>query len=314
MQLPKIIITATDATPVRTDIFRSVIAGRAEVTEVNLPFSDKQSELEPYWQQLESANAIFVRTGNLPAELLERCRQLQVIVLHGAGVDQVDVAAAASHGVRVLNLPGVNANAVAELTLGLMLASLRHIARADRTLRSRGWEASRWLGAELRGRTIGLVGLGQIGRRVAELLQPFGVRLLVANRSQPHMVGVAYELVSLDDLLTNSDIVSMHVPLTADTHHLLNAKRLALLKPGAIIINTARGAIIDQVALRQALLTKQIAGAALDVFDPEPIAADGPLLQLDNVILTPHLGGSTRECLAELAQQGAATIAQLLAL
>lgn len=314
MQLPKIMITATAATPVRTDIFSSVIAGRAEVLEVNLPFSANQSELEPYWQQLESANALFVRTGNIPPQLLERCHNLQAIVLHGAGVDQVDVAAATNRSIKVQNLPGLNANAVAELTLGLMLASLRYIAWADRTLRSTGWEASRSLGAELRGKTVGLIGFGQIARRVAAFLQPFSVRLLVTNRSQPQVEGVDYELMSLEELLISSDIVSVHVPLTTETNHLLNTKRLALLKPGAIIINTARGAIIDQTALRTALLSKQIAGAALDVFDPEPLAADDPLLRLDNVILTPHLGGSTKECLAELARQGAAVIAQLLAL
>lgn len=314
MRLPQIMITATAAAPVRTDIFSSVIAGRAIVQEVALPFAVHQSEVEPYWQQLESADALFVRTGTIPAQLLRRCRNLKGIVLHGAGVDQVDVAAATGLGIEVLNLPGVNANAVAELTLGLMLASLRQVALTDRLLRSTGWESSRLLGAELRGRTVGLIGFGQIARRVAALLQPFGVRLLVSSRSRPEAAAVNFEWVSLDKLLANSDLISIHVPLTTDTYHLLDAKRLALVQPGAILINTARGAVIEQPALYAALRSGRLAGAALDVFDPEPLPDDNPLLQMDNVILTPHLGGSTQECLAELARHGAETVAQLLAI
>ncbi len=314
MRLPQIMITATPDTPVRTDIFNSVIAGRALVQEVNLPFSACQRELELYWQQLEPADAIFVRTGTIPAPLLRRCSHLRGIVLHGAGVDQVDTAAAANLGIKVVNLPGANANAVAELTLGLILASLRHIPRADQLLRAAGWESSRLLGAELRGRTVGLVGFGQIGQRVAALLQPFGVRLLVTSRSLPQVDSLEYEVVGLEALLAASDIVSIHAPLTDDTYQLLNKKRLALLKPGAFLVNTARGAIIEQEALRAALLSGRLAGAALDVFDPEPLATDNPLLTLDNVILTPHLGGSTAECLAELARRGAVAVAQLLAI
>ncbi|NLY53890.1 MAG: hydroxyacid dehydrogenase [Firmicutes bacterium] len=314
MHLPKIVVTATASTPVRTDVFRSVIAGRAIVQEVDLPFSDGNQDLEPYWQQLETAHALFVRTGNIPAPLLRRCHNLQGIVTHGAGVDQVDVSVAESLGIKVINLPGANANAVAELTLGLMLASLRRIPQADRLLRSSGWETSRLPGMELGGKTVGLIGFGQIGRRVAALLQPFNVRLLVTNRSVPAAVGLDYELVSLEELLAASDIVSIHVPLTPDTRHMLNKQRLALLKPGVIIVNTARGAIIEQEALRKALMSGHLAGAALDVFDPEPPATDDPLLRMDNVILTPHLGGSTQECLVELARRGAAAVIELLGL
>lgn len=312
--LPKIMITATAATPVRTDVFRSVIGKRAWVQEVNLPFSECQQEVEPYWRQLETAQALFVRTGNIPAALLQRCSQLKGIVVHGAGVDQVDVAAAAELGIKVVNLPGINANAVAELTLGLMLASLRQIPLADRLLRTSSWENSLRRGTELAGKTVGLIGFGQIGRRVATLLQPFNVRLLVTNRSVPKEVGINFELVSLEKLLTESDIVSLHVPLSDTTRHLLNEQRLTMLKPGAIIINTARGALIEQAALRKALLSGRLAGAALDVFDPEPLPPTDPLLQMDNVIVTPHLGGSTEECLVELARQGAVAISQLLAL
>ncbi len=314
MQLPNIVITATAATPVRTEVFRSLIGTRALVQEVALPFSTCQQELEPYWRQMESAHALFVRTGYIPAALLKRCHQLRGIVVHGAGVDQVDVEAAEELGVKVINLPGVNANAVAELTLGLMLASLRHIPLADRLMRHSGWESSRRLGFELGGKTVGLIGFGQIGRRVGALLRPFNVRLLVTNRSVPQGVDFDFELVSLERLLAESDIVSIHVPLTPSTRYLLNDKRLTVLKPGAIIINTARGALIDQAALRQALLSGRLAAAALDVFDPEPLPPNDPLLHMDNVIVTPHLGGSTEECLVELARQGAVAISQLLAL
>ena len=314
MRLPQIMITTTPSTPVRTDTFRSVIAGRAIVQEVNLPFSEQQSEVEPYWRQLETADALFVRTGLIPAALLQRCRNLRAIVLHGAGMDQVDVKAAEQLGIKVLNLPGVNANAVAELTIGLILACLRQIVTSDRLLRSLGWDASRRLGSELRGRTVGLVGFGQIGRRVAALLAPFGGRLLVASRRQPTSCDIDYEWVSLASLLSVSDVVSIHVPLAEDTYHLIDEKNLALMQPGSILVNTARGAIVDHEALCSALVSGQLAAAALDVFDPEPLSVDDKLLQMDNVILTPHLGGSTHECLAELAQRGAEAIAQLLAL
>lgn len=314
MQLPRIVITATPTTPVRTEVFRAVIGDRALVQEVGLPFSTCERELEPYWRQMESAHALFVRTGYIPAQLLERCHQLRGIVVHGAGVDQVEVSAAEELGIEVINLPGVNANAVAELTVGLMLASLRQIPLADRLLRTSGWENSRRLGFELRGKTVGLIGFGQIGRRVGALLQPFHVRLLVTSRSVPQGVDYDFELVGLEKLLSESDIVSIHVPLTPYTRHLLNEQRLTMLKPGAIIINTARGALIETAALRKALQSGRVAAAALDVFDPEPLPATDPLLQMDNVIVTPHLGGSTEECLVALARQGAIAIAQLLAL
>ena len=314
MRLPQIMITTTLSTPVRTDTFRSVIAGRAIVQEVSLPFSEQQSEVEPYWRQLETADALFVRTGLIPAALLQRCRNLRAIVLHGAGMDQVDVKAAEQLGIKVLNLPGVNANAVAELTIGLILACLRQIVTSDRLLRSLGWDASRRLGSELRGRTVGLIGFGQIGRRVAALLTSFGVRLLVTSRRQPTSCDIDYEWVSLESLLSVSDVVSIHVPLAEDTYHLIDEKSLALMQPGSILVNTARGAIVDHEALCSALVNGRLAAAALDVFDPEPLPVDDKLLQMDNVILTPHLGGSTHECLAELARRGAEAIVQLLAI
>lgn len=315
MTRPLVVITATERMPVRSDLFRQVIGDAADVREVPLPFGDLSVEqLQPCWQAIEPAAALFVRTGVIPAALLARCPALQVITLHGAGVDQVDVAAAKAAGVWVTNLPGVNANAVAELTVGLMLALGRKVVLADRILRAGQWEAARQLGWELRGKTVGLVGLGNIGRQVASLLQAFSVKLLYTDvagpRPLPPELNCGYR--PLEQLLMESEIVSLHLPATPETYRLLDERRLQLMRPGALLINTARGSVVDQDALLTALREGRLGGAALDVFDPEPLPTDHPLLQLDNVIATPHIAGSTVECLQELAQRGAEEILRVL--
>jgi phosphoglycerate dehydrogenase-like enzyme len=300
--------------PVRTDFLREELGEQAEVREVPLPFGEWTAEqLETYWQEIEPADALFVRTGIIPAQLISRCPRLKIITLHGAGVDQVDLSAAQAAGIWVTNLPGVNANAVAELTVGLMLALLRKVALADRLLRHGDWEAARQIGRELRGKTVGLVGFGNIGRRVAAMLKAFSVNLLYYDAVGPR--GGAEERAqfrSLDQLLAVSDIVSLHVPSSPETHHLLDERRLGLLQPHALLINTARGPIVDQFALYTALQEGRLAGAALDVFDPEPLRAGHPLTQLDNVIITPHIAGSTDECLEDLARKGAAELLRVL--
>lgn len=305
---PMVVVTATERMPVRTDLMKVVFKDLADITEIPLPSGNlSEAKLEPYWSIIEQADALFVRTGTIPARLIARCRRMRVITLHGAGVDQVDIAAARSAGILVTNLPGLNANAVAELTLGLMLALLRKLPLTDRLLRLGDWEAARTMGGELAGQTVGLIGFGNIGRRVAELLSGFPVRLLYSD-GRGAFPEVPFESVPLEALLRQSDIVSLHVPLLSTTAGLINRNRLALMKPGALVINTSRGPIVDQSALYEALTSGRLAGAALDVFDPEPIRADDPLLRLDNVIVTPHIAGSTNECLVKLAQLGAQEI------
>lgn len=210
--------------------------------------------------------------------------QLKIVANYGAGLDNVDLAGAADRGVVVTNTPDVLTKATAELAIGLMLALLRRVAEGDRLLRSgTPWSFSLdfMLGQSLDGMTVGIVGPGRIGRETARLAEAFGARPVFAGRDDP-----------LDQLLATADIVSLHCPLRPSTRHLIDEAALSSMKPSAVLVNTARGAIVDERALVQALENRVIAGAALDVFESEPAVTTG-LLALENVVLTPHLGSAT---------------------
>ncbi len=228
---------------------------------------------------------------------LTACPSVKMISIWGTGTDNVDLAACRKRGVTVANTPGVNAHAVAEHTLALMLAVTRRIPSLDRDVRSGQWP--RGLLVQLEGRTLGLVGLGAIGRRVAALAAPFGVRLLASTwgLDEGRAAAVGARHAPIETLLQESDIVSLHLRLSAETEAVINRERLALMKPGAFLVNTARGRLVDREALVDALLNGRLAGAALDVFHEEPISANDPLLTLPNVILTPHNAGMTQEVL-----------------
>jgi D-3-phosphoglycerate dehydrogenase / 2-oxoglutarate reductase len=226
---------------------------------------------------------------------LTACPSVRMISIWGTGTDNVDLAACRRRGVTVAHTPGVNAHAVAEHTLALMLAVTRRIPSLDRDVRSGQWP--RGLLVQLEGKTLGIVGLGAIGRRVAALAEPFGVRLLAAtwgpDAGRAAAVGARH--TPIETLLQESDIVSLHLRLSAETEAVINRARLALMKPGAFLVNTARGRLVDREALVDALRHGRLAGAALDVFHEEPIPASDPLLTLPNVILTPHNAGMTQE-------------------
>jgi lactate dehydrogenase-like 2-hydroxyacid dehydrogenase len=212
--------------------------------------------------------------------------QLRVLANYAVGVNNVDLAEAARRGIVVANTPDVLTRATAELALGLMLALLRRIAEGDRFVRRRAeWQFSLefMLGAGLDRKLLLVVGPGRIGRETARLAQAFGARPVFAGRAD-----------DLDRLLAEADVVSLHVPLTGATRHLIDARRLACMSPGAVLVNTARGPIVDERALVDALRAGSIAGAALDVFEHEPEVEEG-LLSLENVVLTPHLGSATRD-------------------
>jgi D-3-phosphoglycerate dehydrogenase len=228
-------------------------------------------------------------------KVLAACPKLRLVSIWGTGTDNVDLAACRTRGVAVTNTPGVNANAVAEHTVALMLAITRRIPAMDRDSRAGQWP--RGLLVQLEGRTVGLVGLGAIGGRVAELLRPFGVQLLASTYGPDggRAAAAGARHVPLETLLRESDIVSLHLRLSADTQGYLGRERLALMKPTAFLVNTARGALVDKEALVDALREERLAGAALDVFHEEPIPAGDPILTLPNVVLTPHNGGMTRE-------------------
>ena len=227
--------------------------------------------------------------------VLAACPHLRLISIWGTGTDNVDLAACRARGVAVTNTPGVNAHAVAEHTVALMLAITRRIPAMDRDARAGQWP--RGLLLQLEGRTVGLIGLGAIGGRVAQLLRPFGVHLLAATYGPEagRAAAAGARHVPVETLLRDSDIVSLHLRLSEATQGYLGRERLALMKPTAILVNTARGGLVDKAALVDALRDGRLAGAALDVFHEEPIPAGDPMLTLPNVVLTPHNGGMTRE-------------------
>jgi D-3-phosphoglycerate dehydrogenase len=250
----------------------------------------------------EAAEAVIVRTSPVGAADIGRARQLRVIGKHGVGVDNIALEAARARGIPVVNTPGANADAVAELALAMALAAARHLVAADRALRqvSLG-QAPLPNGRELAGRRLGIAGFGQVGRRVADLFAR-ALRMPVAafdpNLTEAAIrAGGAAPAASLDELLTQSEVLSLHLPLTATTRHLIGARELALMPEGSILINTARGGIVDEAALAEALRRGKPAAAASDVFVTEPPPRDHPLLQLPNFIAAPHIGAATEEAL-----------------
>jgi glyoxylate reductase len=237
-------------------------------------------------------------TDRIDAALLERAPRLRAIANYAVGYDNIDLAAAAARGIPVGNTPDVLTDATADLTFALLMAAARKLPEATAEARSDWitWEPARHLGAEVHGATLGIVGFGRIGRAVAERAQGFKMTVIHTDSgSHEH---------ALAELLGASDFVSLHCPLTPATRHLISAATLQQMKPTAILINTARGGIVDQVALARALEDQTIAGAALDVTDPEPLPPDDPLLDAPNLIVAPHIGSATRaarEQMAELA-------------
>jgi len=245
--------------------------------------------------KIDDIQVLVVQFAPVGQRLLQAAKSLRVIGVLRSGTENIDIRGATERGISVLNTPGRNARAVAECTLGLMLAESRNIARAHAALVHGTWRRdfpNSDAIPELYDKTVGLVGYGAVGQLVARYLRAFGSRILAFD---PHFRGDSgpARLVDLDLLLTQSDVVSLHARLTDESHHLIGQRELALMKPTAILINTARSGLIDEQALVNALSAQQIRGAALDVYDEEPLELNHPLLKLDNVTLTPHLAGST---------------------
>lgn len=249
---------------------------------------------------LRDADALLVRNQTkVNADLLAQARLLKIIGRAGAGYDNIDVEAASQVGVVVCYSPEENAVSVAEHVFGLLLALARKIPGADRSVKNGGWERKKYHGFELMGKTLGILGLGKIGFRVALRAKAFGMRLLAhdayLSSTSLHVTESGATLVAMDQLLAESDFLSVHLPLTLETRGLLNRQSFSKMKPTAFIINTSRGEVLVEKDLALALQQGQLAGAALDVREKEPPAADSPLNGLDNVILTPHTAGLTYE-------------------
>lgn len=282
------------------------LASKAEIVVV-----DPWAEPERWEREASQVDAVISRKGRITRHHMEASRgRLKVVARTGVGVDasRIDLDAAREHKLWVTNNPGSNAAAVAELTFAHMIALARHVVEADRAVKESRWsDYVRFIGVELAGSTIGIVGMGNIGTRVALRARAFEMSLLVCDPYIPasHVTALGGQWVGLDDVFAGSDFVTLHCPLNKETHHLIGERQFSLMKKSAYLVNLARGGVVDEEALARCLSARRIAGAAVDVMEAEPPPKNHPLLALENVILSPHIGGATREA-AQRGEWGAA--------
>ncbi|MGO4330648.1 hydroxyacid dehydrogenase [Cupriavidus sp. 2TAF22] len=299
-----ILVTATRLAPAGVRLLEA-----ADARVHYLANADDAGEVERLLASLP-VDAVISRTVTLGRAAIRSCPTLKVISKHGVGVSNIDVDAATELGIPVYVTPGANAQSVAELTLGLMFAAARRLAWMDRELHAGRWSRAQD-GMELHGRTIGLVGFGQVAQRVARVCLALGMQVATFDPGLvrgPLPVGDVVRCEALDALLDISDVVSLHVPLNRHTRNMLGAPQFSRMKRGGILINTARGEVVDEAALVHALRGGQLHAAGLDTMAVEPLPADSALLTLDNVVLTPHVGGSTPAALAAMASEAARNV------
>ena len=290
-----------------------------EAAEVHVWPGPEAAPREALLAELRTAAGVFALppTDRLDAEAMASAPNLKVISGFGVGYDYVDVPEATRRGILVCNTPGTLTETTADQTWALLLAAARHVAQGDRYVRSGQWtkyEPALLLGSDVHGATLGIIGLGAIGTAVARRASGFGMKVLYTGRSRKPeaeaATGAAFR--SLHDLLAESDFVSVNCALTPETRGLIGARELALMKPGAILVNTARGAVVDQRALAAALQSGRPAAAGIDVYEQEPLPAGDPLLACENAVLVPHLGSATHATRARMAQVAAENIVAAL--
>ena len=261
---------------------------------------DEPPTTEQLLEKVVEADGILTNImDRIDADVFQAAHRLKVVSQLGVGVDNIDVAEATRRGVLVGNTPGVLAKATADIAFGLLMSAARRISEGDRWLRAGNWKMQYhpmvWLGAEVHGATLGIVGMGQIGVEMAKRARGFDMRVIYYSRTRkPELESeLGMEYFEPSDLLSTADFVTLHIPLTLETRHFIGERELQLMKPTAILINAARGAVVDSQALYTALKEGWISCAALDVTDPEPILPDDPLLSLDNLVITPHIGSAS---------------------
>lgn len=274
---------------------------------VNSPYDRPLTEAEML-DLVGGVDGVVVGLDEVTAQVIGAFTDLKVIAKHGVGVDNIDLAAATAAGIVVTNTPGANEAAVAELTIALMLALARHLVKHHQVVSQGGW--ARQTGTELADKTLGLIGCGRIGQEVVKRALGLGMEVVFYRRTPTEVPGARQ--VSLDELLARSDYVSVHVPYTSETHHILDAKAFAKMKDSVYVINTARGGTVDEAALYEALVAEKVAGAALDARPKEPPPPDDPLNTLENVILTPHSGATTREAVLRMAKMATENLLAVL--
>jgi len=274
-----------------------------EFAEVDMAIGLKQEELI---KRVTDFDILVVRSATkVTREVLEAAKELKLVVRAGVGLDNIDLKAAKERGINVANTPEAPSIAVAELVMGLMLSWARKIPQADAGMKQEKWEKKQLMGTELRGKTLGIIGTGRVGKEVGRRAKSFEMNLLAYDvvKDEEFAKEVAARYVDLETLLRESDYVTLHVPLIQQTKHMLGAREFELMKPTAVLVNVSRGGVVDEAALVEALRAGKIAGACLDVYEREP-PKDSPLLGLPNVVLTPHIGASSKE-----AQRAAALLA-----
>jgi len=283
----------------------SSIADFAECTGM-----DEYDSVDTALDDIAAYDAVVVRVAELDCDVIERAENLNVIAKHGSGLDNVDIEVASDHGIAVCNTPGVNSRSVAEHAIALQFGVQRNLAAADRHVRDGGWDRSAYTGHELLGDTLGLVGFGAIAQETATIAQGIGQDVVVYDPyvSADDVPAGIDQVDDLTELFARSDTVSIHVPLVDGTRHAVSTPQFEALGDGGVLINTSRGGIVDEAALFEALDSDLIAAAGLDNFEQEPPEADDPLLDRDDVLLTPHVGGVTYNALARMSRAAAANI------
>jgi D-3-phosphoglycerate dehydrogenase len=276
-----------------------VLYGKVEVRII------KSGKPEDMLSELADADGMILRIGSIDRETIMAAKRLRVIGRPGVGLDKIDVAAATERGIPFVIAPGANTRSVAEHALAMMFAAAKDIVNSDQQTRNGNFNVREsYKSFELSGKTVGIIGFGNTGREMAKLAFAVGMKVAVFSPSASHEIIAGfgyYPQRELEQLLRNADVVSIHVPLTDKTRLLIGERELNMMKPGAILVNIARGEIIDELALEKALKNKKIHSAAVDVLTAEPVNPDHPLLKLDNFIITPHIAGLTRESAAAAA-------------
>jgi D-3-phosphoglycerate dehydrogenase len=276
-------------------------------------------ELNPYGRTMSEkellkavgdAEGLIVGNDKINQKVIEHAKKLKIVARHGVGIDNVDLKAATKNNIIVTYTPSANADAVADFTIGLILSLARKIPQASLSIRQGRWEARKFMGVDIYRKTIGIIGLGEVGHRVAKRAKGFGMRILYWSRRRKPKVEkeLNAQYVELETLLKESDFVSVHLALTDETRGIIGRKEFNLMKRTAYIINTARGQIVDEKALYKALKKQKIAGAAVDVYEKEPPDPDFPLFKLDNVIATPHIAAYSRETIVKMDMMNARDI------
>lgn len=304
--MPELQIVVTDTGFPDTEIERGVLSALdADITVAHCRTEDE------VLAAARDADALLVQWAPVSRRVIEQLTRCRFISRFGVGVDMIDLEAAREHGIRVANVPDYCVEEVASHTLCFLLALGRKIFWQDRLMHEGKWNVVSTIGPvnRFQGQTLGIIGVGRIGKRFAEMASPLGLRILGYDVN-PAAVAAPVHLTYLDSVLRESDFLSLHCPLTKDTHHLMHARAFEKLKPGAFLINVSRGGVVDTAALVEALKSRKIAGAALDVFEQEPLPNDHPLLQMDNVLLTPHLASYSLEAARQLRKDTAQRVVE----